>query len=111
MPRLAPGYTERELVHCYEAHRGPNDSLLYFQKRKFSAEFYTRGEAATTASADVLLERMRGPGRLFLAIDAKHFADLPAATQARFTWLGQWGKQSMLYVQHREPAPPAVDPP
>jgi len=97
-PPFAPP-TERELVYCYQAHRAPNDCLLYFQKRKFSAEFYTQGQASTTDSLAVLRQRMQGPGRLFLAIDVKHFALLPPAVQASFTLLGHWGKQSGLYVQ------------
>ena len=109
-PRFAPG-TERELVRCYQAHRTPDDSLLYFQKRKFSAEFYTQGQVATTDSLDVLGRRMQGPGRLFLAIDVRHFALLPAAVQARFTLLGQWGKQSGLYQQRAASPPPTVEPP
>ncbi|MEI6605453.1 MAG: glycosyltransferase family 39 protein [Verrucomicrobiota bacterium] len=110
-PQLAPGITERELVHCYQAHRTSDDSLLYFQKRKFSAEFYTGGEAANTDSLDVLQQRMQGPGKLFLAIDAKHFAQLPPAVQASFTLLGQWGKQSALYLQRDATPNLTIDPP
>ena len=109
-PQLAPNATQLELVQCYESHRAPDDNLLYFQKRKFSAEFYTRGQAATTDSPAELRQRMEGPGRLFLAIDARHFALLQPDVQAAFTLLGQWGKQSVLYVQRREAAPPAVKP-
>jgi len=110
-PQLAPNSTERELVRCYQAQRKPDERLLYFQKRKFSAEFYTQGQAATTDSLAVLREHMAGPGRLFIAIDARHFAQLPADVQERFALLGQWGKQSVLYVQRREAHPPAVDSP
>jgi len=98
-PQIAPGFTERELVRCYHARCTPNDSLLYFKKRKFSAEFYTRGQAGTTDSLDVLCQRMQGPGKLFLAIDARHFSQLPDAVQVGFTLLGHWGKQSELYLQ------------
>ncbi|KAB2642686.1 MAG: glycosyltransferase family 39 protein [Verrucomicrobia bacterium] len=109
-PRFAPG-TERELVHCYQAHRALNDRLLYFQKRKFSAEFYTCGQVGTIDSLDVLEQRMQGPGRLFLAIDAQYFAQLPPTVQASFSLLGHWGKQSTLYQQRNATPHLTIDSP
>lgn len=111
MPRLVPHLTERELVQCYQAHHAPGDPLLYFQKRKFSAEFYTQGKAETTTSVDVVRQRMDAPGRLFLAIDPRHFAQLPATLRDRLTLLGQWGKQSVLYMRSSETPPLAVETP
>ena len=110
MPRFAPG-TERELVRCFQANRATADGLLYFQKRKFSAEFYTCGQAATTTSLEELLRRMQGPGRVFLAIDVRNFDLLPAAVQARFKGMGRWGKQSALYEQCDALSQLTVDPP
>ncbi|MEI6653415.1 MAG: glycosyltransferase family 39 protein [Verrucomicrobiota bacterium] len=104
MPRLATGFTERELVKCYEARRLPADSLLYFHKRRFSAEFYTQGKAGTTDSLEDLAQRMESPAGLFVATDPKYFAQLPPSVQAGFTLIGTWGKKSALYERHREAA-------
>ncbi len=99
LPRVAPHLTELGLVNCYKARRSNDDRLLYFLKRKFSAEFYTQGRAETTNSTAVLLDRMQPPGRLFLATDPRHFATLPRDIQGAFTLLGTWGKESALYLQ------------
>jgi len=109
MPSLAPQHTERELVQCYQAHRAPGDTLLYYLKRKFSAEFYTQGKAETTNSLEVLRQRMDASGRLFLAIDPRHFAELPADLRDRLTLLGQWGKESVLYMRRGDAPPLAIE--
>jgi hypothetical protein len=100
LPELAPKRTERELVNVFYANRKNEDQLLYFGTRKYSAEFYSGGEATATISIDALKAKLNSPGRLFVAIKSRKLELLPPQIQRRLLPVTAWpGKQTNLFVE------------
>ena len=95
--------SERELVARFQRERHADDRLLYFGIRRYSAEFYSGGEAEHTKSVAQLIERLDHPGRLFVAMKASSLARLPPAVQRRFSPLTRWGpKRANLHVERTD---------
>lgn len=100
LPEFAPKRTERELVNVFYANRKNEDQLLYFGTRKYSAEFYSGGEATATGSIDALKAKLNSPGRLFVAIKSRKLELLPPQIQRRLLPVTDWpGKQTNLFVE------------
>jgi 4-amino-4-deoxy-L-arabinose transferase-like glycosyltransferase len=100
VPDLAPKRTEKDLVKVFHEKRESEDQLLYFGRRKYSAEFYSGGEATSTNSIDALKLRLNSPDRLFVAISKKQMNQLPAEVQSRLLPVTDWQEKRInLYVE------------
>ncbi len=103
IPNSAPHQTERELVEIFHNQCRTGDHLLYFEKRRYSAEFYSEGAAEHTESSTVLIAQLDAPGRLFAAMKTKSFNGLPPNIQRRFVPLSNWGTQRInLYLERTD---------
>lgn len=99
-PQFAPKSSEREVVRNFRAESGPEDQLLYFGSRRYSAEFYSDGQAETTKSTTELANRLESPGRLFLAATTRNFDALPPGIQRRFNQrTHSERKRTNLYIE------------
>lgn len=99
-PNLLPKRTEREIVSAYRKERQREDHLLYFGIRRYSAEFYSEGEAENTRSEKALAERVDAPGRLFVAATERSFAEIPENLRRQFVPVLLRGKkETSLYVE------------
>ncbi len=66
VPRLAPSYTQRDLVQRYFAARGAaSERLVYYGETPHSAEFYARGKIDLARSSADLSLHLQEPGRAF----------------------------------------------
>lgn len=111
-PQLAPKRTERELVEIFMNDFEDDDQLLYFGIRRYSAEFYSEGEAEHTNSPTVLVQKLDSPGRLFVATTTREFGALPASLQSRFMQITRWkDKRVNLYLEREDILPmTGIDP-
>ncbi len=100
---LLPGASfqgsERNLVKRFVRDKQPGDQLCYYERRKYSGEFYTQGKVLLAKTADDLRTQLDAPGRLFLQINPKRLNKLPTETQARFTKVETFSDESTLYVE------------
>lgn len=103
-PQFAPKSSERALVEQYLSQRGKGDALVYYGRRKYSAEFYSFGKATNTRSPEELERLLALPGTLYVATDSEHYRSLPYPIQHRLRLLASFGKQSALYRENT-PAP------
>lgn len=111
-PNLVPKRSERELVEIFKKHRKDDDRLIYFNLRRYSAEFYSEGEAENSDSAIFLLRVIDAPGRLFVATSPRSFDKIPASLQRRFVKITDWKNECVNLYQEREDPPPmnGIDP-
>lgn len=97
-PDVSPKRTERELVEVFHHASEDGDRLLYFGVRRYSAEFYSGGKSENTASAAALADRLKAPGRLFVATTPRDFDRIPPDIRQRFVQITQWkNKRTNLY--------------
>ena len=102
-PERLPKSSERELIARFQRERHADDRLLYFGIRRYSAEFYSGGEAEHTKSVAQLVERLDHPCRLFVAMKASSLSKLPPAVQRRFSPLTRWGPgRANLHVERTD---------
>ncbi len=97
IPERSPKHSERELARIYKDLREPGDPLLYFGRRRYSAEFYTSGAAANTRSLDDLARQIEQPGTLYLAISDKNHAILPESIQRKLRIIRSFEGHESLY--------------
>ena len=110
-PDLQPDTTDKGLVRFFQSHRGPQDRLIYFGTRRFSAEFYTSGETKNTESLQTLTEDLDSPGLLYVAMIARSWVELPAAVQSRLSPLTHRGHRlTDLYMESDKTRKDGVDP-
>ncbi|MBX3743535.1 MAG: glycosyltransferase family 39 protein [Akkermansiaceae bacterium] len=98
-PERSPKHSERELARVYRDLHGPQDPLLYFGRRRYSAEFYTSGAAIHTRSLDELVNYLERPGTLFLAIPEEDHDALPEGIQRRLRIMRSFEGQMSLYQE------------
>jgi 4-amino-4-deoxy-L-arabinose transferase-like glycosyltransferase len=112
MPNLAPKRSERELVAIFHDKRKDDDKLVYFGGRKYSAEFYSGGEAVATDTIDSLRMKLDAPGRLFVAMKSKGMNRLPPQIQRRLIPVTDWNqKRNNLFVERdNTPAMAGIEP-
>lgn len=112
LPQIAPRRTERELVGIFLNDREEEDSLIYYNLRRYSAEFYSEGGASHTNSPAALAERLDSPGRLFVAMLPNSYEALPAPVHRRLIPITHWGSQrANLYVERTDtPQMSGIDP-
>lgn len=99
LPEHSPKHSERDLVQTFRQRSKPADTLIYYGKRRYSSEFYSAGIAMNTRSFATLSRRLAEPGNLFLAISPSDFQEFPTSFRQHFHTVGQWGKDSALYVE------------
>jgi hypothetical protein len=100
MPDLAPKRTERDLVRIYDRMRANDDQLVYFGGRRYSAEFYSEGEATATDSIDSIQQKLDSPGHLFIAMKSKNMNSLPPCIQRRLIPVTHWPSvRANLFVE------------
>lgn len=111
-PQLAPKRTQRELVQTYLNDCEDDDQLLYFGIRRYSAEFYSEGEAEHTDSTAILVQKLDSPGRLFVATTPREFEAMPPNIHRRFMQLTHWkDKRVNLYLERDDILPmTGIDP-
>ncbi len=107
-PSLAPKRTERELIKIFRHDCEDEDHLLYFGIRRYSAEFYSEGEAQNTNSVAVLTEKIEAPGRLFIATTPRFFETIPPNIQRRFLQLTHWKNKRVNLYRERSDTPPLI---
>lgn len=102
-PGSAPKRTERNLVRIFHEQSRDGDHLLYFGKRRYSAEFYSEGEVLRTESSDVLSANIESPGRLFVAMSSPMMDHLPPPLRRRFLPVTHWqGNRTNLFVERND---------
>jgi len=107
--------SQKPMLLAYQqdwAARAP--SLIYYQQRPFSAEFYSRGRAERVDSLPVLETRLAGPSMHYVATTAVAFHDLPARLQRQLNLLMTSHDGRYLLLRHdsttgRDTAGPAVN--
>ena len=111
-PSLAPKRTEKELVEIFRKESETQDRLLYFGIRRYSAEFYSDGEAENTTSVAVLTERLDAPGQLFVATTPRSFERIPPNLQRRLIQVTHWKNKRVNLYRERGESPPmtVIDP-
>jgi 4-amino-4-deoxy-L-arabinose transferase-like glycosyltransferase len=102
-PELSPKSSERELVRHFETIRQPDDSLVYYGNRKYSAEFYSGGKALTARSPETLDSLLKKSGTLYVAMAEKTFSKLPPALREKLEPAGR----SKLFRERLLPSPAA----
>ncbi len=112
LPQIAPRHTERALVRIFLDGRAEEDSLIYYNLRRYSAEFYSEGGASHTRSPAALSERLDSPGRLFVATLPSSYEALPAPVRRRLVPITHWaGDRVNLYVERTDtPQMSGIDP-
>lgn len=109
-PEWSPKKSERELVRRFQVERKPEDELIYYGSRRFSAEFYLEGNVATVSEPDELTEKLSAPGRLFVVMSERYNKRLPAALQRQLSPVQRWRNET-LYVECMEaPNLAGIDP-
>jgi len=106
LPQYSPKHSERQLVRIYQNLSTPGDALVYFGRKRYSAEFYSGGKVSDTRVPEELLGRLNERGTLFAAISESDFAGLPDALRKRLRLVAAFRKQPSLYretpSQHME---------
>jgi 4-amino-4-deoxy-L-arabinose transferase-like glycosyltransferase len=95
--RLENEFSQRALVHLYEATRADDgDRLVYVGQRPISAEFYTGGKAVKVADANALAPYRASPGADFFAVRDRDLRNWTVADRAGLTELGTFGEYRLL---------------
>ena len=81
-------------------------TLLYWGRRRYSAEFYSGGNATRVTTPEGLAPHLADDRRDFLAILPKRSQEIPAADLARFEWIGVFGGDA-LYLESEDESAPA----
>jgi len=100
-PWLAPKHTEKHLVADYSELAGMGDPLVYYKKRRYSAEFYSQGRVELAPSPAELREIMARPSTAWVAIRPKDFESIPADLRLRLNLIEDWG-DSDRHTLYRE---------
>lgn len=78
VPRLAPTFTQQDLVGRYVAARASQDEpIVYYREAPFSAEFYLRGKTKTAETPEALAKYMAAPGRVYFVLKQHELEELP----------------------------------
>ncbi len=97
LPQYSPKRSERALVREYAARAAPGDELIFYGRRKYSAEFYTRGKALNTRSPEVLEAHLARQSTLYAAMGEKSFASLPEPLRSRFSRIASFPGGTSLF--------------
>lgn len=96
-PEKSPKHSERELVRLFESLRQTEDGLIYYGRRKYSAEFYSSGSAGNTRSPEILADLLRKSGTLYVAISPSSFGKLPVGIRRQLRLVASFGEHASLY--------------
>jgi len=78
--------------------------IVYWKKRYYSAEFYTRGTSKRIKSLDALSDYLSDSRRDFLVIRPGSLKDIPDAMRDRFAPIGPFGKDLLFLEKPIEPS-------
>lgn len=104
METLGKIKSTKVLIQSYQSQRAPNDVLVYFGKRPFSANFYLQAPIEKIASAPALVERLR-TGAVYAIVETNQVNQLQSMSAQPFYIVGRAAKWSLLTSQHHAPIP------
>jgi len=96
-PNRSPKSSERDVVRLFKILSQPGDSLVYYGRRKYSAEFYSSGKALNTRSPETLAQLLTDSRTLYAAIDPRTFSKLPLPIRQQFQAVGKTAGKTRLY--------------
>lgn len=99
-----PKDSERSLVRRYLHDRNNGDHLVYLGRRKYSAEFYLKGQVSYVKTPEEITQLQESPGKLYLAAKSDSFEKLPESLRKHFIEVGRWSRQT-LYVERTDLIP------
>lgn len=95
--------SQKTMIQAMHAENVSNPGeLLYFQKRPFSARFYSHGQSILVESAEELQALINNGKTDFLATREGNFDDLPVNLKQRFTPVHYYRKWT-LWKEQKEP--------
>lgn len=102
-PSSSPKHTEKNLVADYSEMAGFGEPLVYYNKRRYSAEFYSRGRVELALTIDELRAIMARPSMAWVAIRPKDFYSIPEDLRSRLSLMDSWGDADhhILYRETR----------
>ncbi len=86
----------KSLIALYNAHKTDNEKIIYYGKRRFSAEFYNYGKVGLVSTPGELNKL----DKAFFAIKEKHFNNLPNDIKDNFQFIGTRGKYQLYLINH-----------
>lgn len=91
-PNSMPKHSEKDLVGQYlQLSEGKKSQLWYFEERKYSADFYSRGHVKTIKANTDIATLSNNNTIDYLAIDKKHVSsDLTQLLEKSFKYIGNY---------------------
>jgi 4-amino-4-deoxy-L-arabinose transferase-like glycosyltransferase len=86
------------LIQTYQLQRTPNDVLVYYGNRSFSATFYLRAPIEKIISAPELVERLQ-KGSVYAIVDTNEVSSLQSMIKQPLNIAGQTRKWSLVTTQ------------
>lgn len=97
-PNLAFYRSQKPLVTAYQQVSQPDERLVYFMDRPYSAQFYLQGKALQVAGIPALQARLAASSHDFYIFKNDVWSSLPEAVKLRLEWVKNYGKFALFHA-------------
>jgi len=90
--------SQKPLVSAYQRVSHPNERLLYFLDRPYSAQFYLHGKAVQLTGIEALQASLTDSNRHFYVFKKDLFSHLPNAVKLHFALVKSYGSFTLFHA-------------
>jgi hypothetical protein len=89
--------SQKSLVSAYTNIAQPQEQLVYFLDRPYSAEFYLEGKAGYLTETAQLQTKMASPNHNFYVVRKESVNELPEAVKSRLEPVKDYGAYALFH--------------
>ena len=94
--------SQQQLIESYQKVAQPDEHLLYFNRRPYSAQFYLEGQAIDLETIDALQASLTESNHDFYAVKSELVNSLPEAVKLRLDLVKSFRQFSLFHAHSQK---------